>query len=201
MITVTLSQIKNANQCHEGWLKVLAANGGVNADMDKPFPLSSVLDSNDLDDTLWVIQNVPEMREHDEIWRKFACWCASQTIEMIEPYCPAEDFELIDRYLTTQDDGIRESARLAAANATNAANATWAARAVWAAEATACAASATWAAANAAANAANANASTGAAEAAVCATWAAAWATKANAATGGTGTKATQAAKLRELIG
>jgi hypothetical protein len=119
---VTLQQIKNAHPCINGWKKVRTANGGVNADMDKPFPLASIIDSNGLDDALWVISNVTEMSEHDEIWRKFSSWCALQNIEKIEKYCSKEDYELIVNWLETNDASLRESAKVAAWAATEAAN-------------------------------------------------------------------------------
>jgi hypothetical protein len=53
--------------------------GGLKADYDKPFPLSSILDSNDLDDTLWCLDLFPE---HNNLWRKYAWWCASQVAHL-----------------------------------------------------------------------------------------------------------------------
>ncbi|AUG84886.1 hypothetical protein Athena1_0028 [Vibrio phage Athena1] len=114
MITVTLQQIKYSHPCKDGWKKVLKANGGVNADFDRPFPLVSILDSNDLDDTLWVISNVPEMGEHDDVWRKFSSWCALQNIDKISKYCSDEDYKLIVNWLETNAPDLRESAESAA---------------------------------------------------------------------------------------
>ena len=51
-VTITLSLIKKHNPCSTRWKKVLEANGGVKADYEKPFALSTVLDSNSLDHTL-----------------------------------------------------------------------------------------------------------------------------------------------------
>jgi hypothetical protein len=123
MITVTLQQIKNAKPCPDGWKRALKANGGKDADMNKPFPLASILDSNDLDDTLWVIEEVSELAEHDKAWREFACWCAMQNIEKIKPYCSVDECDLIVKYLTTQDERLqaaaRSAAKLAASRATD----------------------------------------------------------------------------------
>ena len=75
MITITLQQIEAHNPCTSGWTKVLRANGGVSADRTQPFALASVLDSNDLADTLWCLKCLPE---YDAVWRLYAVWCARQ---------------------------------------------------------------------------------------------------------------------------
>jgi hypothetical protein len=80
-IQVTLKQIKDNDPCTDGWVKVLKANGGLKADYDKPFPLSSILNSNDLDDTLWCLKLLPE---HNNLWRKYAWWCASQVAHLTD---------------------------------------------------------------------------------------------------------------------
>jgi hypothetical protein len=80
-IQVTLKQIKDNVPCTDGWVKVLKANGGLKADYNKPFPLSSILDSNDLDDTLWCLDLFPE---HNNLWRKYAWWCASQVSHLTD---------------------------------------------------------------------------------------------------------------------
>ena len=114
MISITLNQIKKHNPCTDGWKKVLKANGGINADFDKPFAVSSILDSNDLGDTLWTLRCLPE---HNKLWCKFACWCAMQNIEKIKSYCSADDYDLIVQYLTNQDEDLRSAAWSAADSA------------------------------------------------------------------------------------
>ena len=114
MITITLNQIKIHNPCTDGWEKVLKATGGINADFDKPFAVSSILDSNDLGDTLWTLRCLPE---HNKLWCEFACWCAMQNIEKIKPYCSADDYDLIVQYLTNQDEDLRSAAWSAADSA------------------------------------------------------------------------------------
>jgi len=66
---ITLQQIKANNPCIDGWRKVKAAN------TDAPFPVSSILESNDFYDTLWALRCLPE---YDNLWRKYAWWCAKQ---------------------------------------------------------------------------------------------------------------------------
>jgi hypothetical protein len=88
MIKITLETIRKQHPCKAGWKKVKAANN------DQPFAVSSILDSNDLDDTLWVLRCLPE---YDQLWRKFACWCALDNIELIEPY--TDKYDQIVNYL------------------------------------------------------------------------------------------------------
>ncbi len=132
MITITLNQIKQHDPCADGWSKVLKANGGIKADFDKPFPVSSILDSNDLADALWALRGLPE---YDALWRKFASWCALENIEKITSYCSSEDYALMVKWLETNDLELRESARSAARSAALSAAwaAAWAAESAWAA--------------------------------------------------------------------
>ena len=60
-ITITLAQIKkHSSPSVSVWSKVFKANktffGGDDADLNKRFPVSSILDSNGLEDTLWALQ-------------------------------------------------------------------------------------------------------------------------------------------------
>ena len=75
MITITLEKIKAHNPCKSGWKKLLASKGGDKADMAAQFPVTDILDSNDLDDTFWALRCLPE---HSSLWRKYAVWCARQ---------------------------------------------------------------------------------------------------------------------------
>ena len=74
-ITITLAQIKKHSPLDWVWSRVLKANGGEGADLNKRFPVSSIFDSNGLDDTLEVLRCLPE---YNVLWRKFAWWCAEQ---------------------------------------------------------------------------------------------------------------------------
>ena len=75
MITVSLNEIRKQSPCARGWAKAQKSKGGTSADMDAQFPMSDILDSNDLDDTLWALRCRPEM---SNLWRKFAVWAARQ---------------------------------------------------------------------------------------------------------------------------
>ena len=68
-VMVTLSELKSYSLYTLDWRAILAANGGVNADVNKPFPLASLIDITDLNTTLGVLTNKPEYANH---WRKFA---------------------------------------------------------------------------------------------------------------------------------
>ena len=68
-VMVTLSELKSDSLYTLDWRAILAANGGINADVDKPFPLASLIDITDLNTTLEVLVNKPEYANH---WSKFA---------------------------------------------------------------------------------------------------------------------------------
>ena len=68
-VMVTLSELKSYGLYTLDWRAILAANGGVNADVDKPFPLASLIGITDLNTTLEVLTNKPEYSPH---WHKFA---------------------------------------------------------------------------------------------------------------------------------
>ena len=180
-ITITLNQIRAHHPCHEGWAKLLTAQGKSAPD-DMPFPLSSLLDSNGLADTLWALRCLPE---HDALWRKYAVWCARQVEHLMTDERSCTALDVAWRYACGEATEEELGAAGAAADAARAA--AWAA--AWGA---AGAAGAAWAAAWAAAGAARA-----AAGAARAAAGAAARAARdaAEAAAG-----AAQTGKLREIL-
>ena len=170
-ITITLAQIKEYSPSASVWSKVFKANktffGGDDADLNKPFPVSSILDSNGLEDTLWALRCLPE---YNVLWRKFAWWCAvqvkdyagddrvSRCLEVVKRYCEglATDEELSAARSEAQSEAARLG-QLHFAPLATAAEATWAvARSAEESAATAAqlAAEATWAVARAAAEAA-----------------------------------------------
>jgi hypothetical protein len=107
-VMITLQQIKNADPCEGGWKKVKKANGGTKADMSKAFPLSSILDSNDLEDTLWALQCLPE---YHWLWRKFAVWCARQVQHLMTDHRSIDALDVAWRH----SDGLATDEELAAA--------------------------------------------------------------------------------------
>lgn len=137
--TTTLKAIRAALPCHDGWTKLLATLGKTKAD-DEPLPLLTVLDSNGLDDALWVLSNTecaPRLARH------FQAWCAAQVLHIFEAEYP-NDTRVRDQIAMLRNDDATDAERAAA----RAAWAAWAAggEAAWAA-----AGAAAWAAAGEAA--------------------------------------------------
>ena len=152
MITITLNQISEDLPCTDGWKKVLKAHEHLG--MDTPFPLSSVLESNDFADTLWCLGALG----NKEIPQHFALWCARQ----VETEESKKLLDVVERYLdgtATKDDLIADDLIADASAADAAVAAVAAVAAAAAADAAVAAASAARRAAYAAADAAYAAAS------------------------------------------
>ena len=148
MITITLQKIRDASPCTDGWKKGLDFKGGKSADMGAEFPLSDVLESNDLDDTLWCLRCLPE---HDRLWRKYAVWCARQVQHLMTDQRSIDALDVAWRH----SDGLATDEELAAAwDAAGAAAGTAAGAAAWDAAGTAAGAAAGAAAGDAARDAA-----------------------------------------------
>lgn len=157
--TTTLAAIRAAHPCEGGWRKLLGHLGKTAAD-DESLPLLTVLDSNGLDDALWVLSKaMPD----DRLARHFGAWCAEQVLHLFEAERP-EDMRPRQAIAVARDDDATEEQRAAARAA---------ARDAAEAAAEAAARAAAGAAARVAAGAAAWTAARAAAEAAV---WAAAWA-------------------------
>jgi hypothetical protein len=163
MITITLNKIRACDPCEDGW-KTLLKSKGVSADYDAEFPLTDVIESNGLDDTLWCMRCLPE---YNRLWHKYAVWCARQIKHLMVDQQSQYALGVADRHA----DGMATDAELAAASAASAARAAWdaaradASAAVWAA---------VWAARDA--ELAAASAELAAASAASAAAWDAVWA-------------------------
>lgn len=157
-ITTTLNRIRAAKPCKDGWEKLLSHLGKTSAD-DEPLQLMTVLDSNGLDDALWVLSfAMPDKR----LARHFQAWCAEQVLHLFESERP-EDTRVRDQIAMLRNDSAGVAARTAAwAAARDAARS-----AAWGGAAR----SAAWAAARDAAR-----------DAARTAAWAAAWAAALSAA-------------------
>ena len=127
--TTTLARIRAASPCEDGWRKLLGALGKTSAD-DEPLDLLTVLDSNGLDDALWVLSYaMPD----DRLARHFQAWCAEQVLHLFEAERP-DDARVRDQIAMLRNDEADAAARKAAREAAWAA---WAAarEAAWAAEA------------------------------------------------------------------
>ena len=139
--TTTLAAIRAASPCEPGWKKLLAALGKTKADSE-PLDLLTVLNSNGLDDALWVMSfAMPD----DRLARHFQAWCAEQVLHIFEAVRP-DDRRVRDQIeMLRRDDATkaeRDAARDAATKAERAAARAAAGDAAW---------DAAWAAAGAAA--------------------------------------------------
>lgn len=174
-LTTTLTAIRAERPCEEGWATLLSHLGKTRADAD-PLPLTVILDSNGLDDTLWVLDKTTGLRR---ICVLFAADCAEQVLPLFERDRP-DDSRPRRAIEVARDPHASAAAWFARDAAIDAASAAaWAASdAAWAARAAARAARAAawdaWDAASAAASDA-ASAAAWAASDASAAAWDAAW--------------------------
>ncbi|WP_299830712.1 putative immunity protein [uncultured Roseobacter sp.] len=160
-ITTTLADIRAANPCHT--FSKICNHFGVTRCQAKThheeFPVALLLKTNDLDDTLWVLDNVIG---NQRICSLFAADCAERVLPIFLKVRP-DDKRPADAIAVARNPNATDEERAAAAAAAWAA----AAAAARAADAADAAYAAAWAAADAA-DAADA--------AAAAAAWAAAWA-------------------------
>ena len=176
----TLAAIRAASPCESGWKKLLAALGKTKADSE-PLDLLTVLNSNGLDDALWVMSfAMPDAR----LARHYQAWCAEQVLHIFEAVRP-DDRRVRDQIeMLRRDDATkaeRDAAEAAAMDAARDAAEAAARDAAWAAARDAAEAAA-WAAAWASA--------WDASGAALDAAWDAAWASARDA----------QESRLRKML-
>lgn len=112
MTTITLTAIRAQAPCHQGWQKLLAHLGKTAAD-DESLDLLTVLDSNGLDDVLWVLQNT---QCDERLSRHFAAWCAEQVLPVFEAVMPG-DMRPREAIAAARDDGASNQDRRAAGDA------------------------------------------------------------------------------------
>ena len=74
MIT-TLNKIRSYKLCKSGWVKLLKHLGKTKAD-NAPLSFLTILDSNELDETLWCLRAAPD--DWMSNFRMYAIWCAKQ---------------------------------------------------------------------------------------------------------------------------
>jgi len=176
----TLNLIRARSPCTSGWETLLRHLGKTKAD-DEPVSITTILDSNGLNDAIWCLRAV---QGHDKEIRLFAVWCARQVEHLMADERSKNALDVAERYANGEATvGDLGSARAAAAAAADAA-----ADAAYAARADAAAAAADAARADAAA------AAYAAADAADAAAYAAA-----DAAAADDAAEEKQAARLREI--
>ena len=77
---VTLNAIRKHSPCQDGWTKLLTHLGKTKAD-DEPLRLSTVLESNGLDDCLWCMRALPP--EYDDQARLLVCDIAERALRFV----------------------------------------------------------------------------------------------------------------------
>ena len=76
----TLNKIRAHSPCKEGWEKLLKNLGKTKAD-DEPLLITTILDSNGLDDALWCMRAVDG---RDKEIRLYAVWCIRQVQHLVQ---------------------------------------------------------------------------------------------------------------------
>ena len=103
--TTTLNRIRAASPCEDGWAKLLKHLGKTKAD-DEPLDLLTVLDSNGLDDALWVLSYaMPD----DRLERHFQAWCVEQVLHIFEAERP-NDSRVRDQIAMLRNDDAANAA-------------------------------------------------------------------------------------------
>ena len=106
--TTTLNRIRQEKPCPDGWEELLAHLGKTKAD-DEPLSLLTVLDSNGLDDALWVLSfGMPD----DRLARHFQAWCAEQVLHLFEEDRP-NDTRIRDQIAMLRNDDATDAQRAA----------------------------------------------------------------------------------------
>ena len=176
----TLNKIREHGPCEDGGKKLLAYLGKTKAD-DEPLAITTILDSNGLDDALWCLRAV---EGHDQEIRLYAVWCARQVQHLMTDKRSLDALDVAERFANgqaTEDElaAARAAARDAARDVAGVA--AWAAARDAARDvASAAARDVAWAAAWAAARDAESDAESAAESAAA---WDAAWAAARDAQT------------------
>ena len=116
----TLNKIRACSPCSSGWTKLLANLGKTKAD-DEPLAITTILDSNGLDDALWCLRAVDG---HQREMRLYAVDCARSVQHLISDQRSLNALDVAERHA----DGLATEQELAAARA-----AAWAA--AWAVQA------------------------------------------------------------------
>jgi hypothetical protein len=130
MITLSLKQILAEEPCADGWAKVLYARGKITKEQmqefinndhvpkslskladDDQFPLSSIIESNSLDDCLWALRCADEI--YYPLMRKFAVWSARRAQHLMTDDRSIAALDVAWRH----SDGLATDQELAAARA------------------------------------------------------------------------------------
>ena len=127
----TINKIKKHTPCKDGWVRLLKHLGKKKSD-DEPLAITTILDSNGLDDALWCLRAVDG---HERETRLFAVWCARQVQHLMTDPRSIAALDVADRFANGQDTKNNlDAAEAAAGDAAMAAagDAVWGA--AWASE-------------------------------------------------------------------
>ena len=90
----TLNKIREHEPCKSGWEKLLSYLGKTKAD-DEPLEITTILDSNGLDDALWCLQAV---EGYDKEIRLYAVWCARQVQHLMKDQRSLDALDVAEQY-------------------------------------------------------------------------------------------------------
>ena len=103
----TLNKIRAHSPCHSGWEKLLRNLGKTKAD-DAPLLLTTVLESNGLDDAMWCLRAVDG---HKREMRLFAVECARSVQHLMTDKRSIDALDVAERFA----NGLATQAELDAA--------------------------------------------------------------------------------------
>ena len=118
----TLNKIRAKSPCADGWAKLLKSLNKTEAD-DESLSLTTILDSNGLNDAIWCLKAVDG---HDQKIRLYAVWCARQVQHLMTDQRSIDALDVAERYangkatkneLTAAGFAARAAARDAARDA------------------------------------------------------------------------------------
>jgi hypothetical protein len=144
-MNTTLNKIRTHTPCSSGWKKLLTNLGKTEAD-DEPLALTTILESNGLDDAFWCLRAVDG---HEREMRLFAVECARGVQHLMTDKRSIDALDVAERFANGLATQAELDAAWAAADAAE--DAAWAA-----ADAAGASGVAAWAAARATAGAARA---------------------------------------------
>jgi len=110
MIT-TLNKIRAVDPCADGWRKLLAHLGKTQAD-DEPLAITTIIDSNGLDDALWCLRAVEGC---DREIRLNAVWCARQVQHLMTDPRSIAALDVAERFANGDATQVELTAAWAAA--------------------------------------------------------------------------------------
>jgi len=140
MLHTTLNLCKENHACTDGYNK-LSKYLGADFDKDELIPLTTILKSNNFNDTLWCLHRAT-VEDSKLLRMEFSAWCARQVLHIYEEKYPDDDrvrkcLDAVDGFVlgnvTEEEIKISRSAAYAAADAAYAAYAADAAYAAYAA--------------------------------------------------------------------